>query len=120
MRRVGVLFHSRTTEFYPDKPTRSRRLSRKQKYRLRKAEKQRGKTKSKAEFQYGFEVPKNWDDIIRIDNAAGNTKWQDAVEKEVTALIHFGCFAFMGKNFKPASNYQYCCLHFVYAVKNNT
>ena len=51
--------------------------------------------------------------------SAGNTKWQDAVKKEVTALIHFGCFAFMGKDFKPASGYQYCRLHFVYAIKND-
>ena len=82
MRRVGVLFQSRTTEYYPDKPSRSRRLSRKQKYHLQKAKKARGKYKSKAEFAYGFKVPKNWDDIIRIDTSTGNSKWQDSVKKE--------------------------------------
>ena len=38
--------------------------------------------KGKRTFKYGLEVPKTWKDIIRIDSAAGNTRWQQAVEKK--------------------------------------
>ena len=41
----------------------------------------------KRTFRFGFEVPKNRKDTIRHDGAAGNTLWQDAVKKEIVALI---------------------------------
>ena len=41
----------------------------------------------KRNFKFGFEVPKNWKDILRLDGATGNTLWQDAVKKEIAALI---------------------------------
>ncbi len=63
-------------------------------------------------------VPKNWDDIRRIDAAAGNTKWADVVSKEVTALIQHEYFNFIEKSkFKPPSDFQNIHLHFVYEVK---
>jgi hypothetical protein len=33
----------------------------------------------KRTFNFCFKVPKNWKDILRLDGAAGNTLWQDAV-----------------------------------------
>ena len=37
----------------------------------------------KRTHKYGIEVPKTYDDCVRIDNANGNTLWQDAVRKEM-------------------------------------
>ena len=60
--------------------------------------------KKKAEIKYGNEIPKNWSDILQIDKAAGNSKWQEAIKKEVSALIGFGCFQFLhDRNYKPPS-----------------
>ena len=38
------------------------------------AEKNKCKSESKNEFQYGFKIPKKWDNIIRIDTVVGDTK----------------------------------------------
>ena len=74
-------------------------------------------SKSSRPFKYGFEVPQNWSDILRLDAANGNRKWQDAVMKEVAALLFHKCFDFKSPDYKPSSEYQFCRLHFVYDVK---
>ena len=71
------------------------------------------------EFKYGLELPRTWKDILRIDEHNGNRRWQDAVEKEVGALLQLGCFEFMAPDYKPPSDYQYCRLHFVYEIKHD-
>ena len=121
MRRTcNGTFAARTFNPTAKRPTRGPHLSRKQRILMRRAQKQNGSSKPKPDnFKYGIEVPRNWKDIVRIDKAAGNSKWQDAVTKEVAALIQHGCFKFMPKDFKPPSDYQYCRLHFVYEVKND-
>ena len=63
--------------------------------------------KGKITFKHGLEVPKNWKDIKRMNDAAGNTRWQDAVEKEVAALIMHKCFDFKTPDYKPPTDYQF-------------
>ena len=41
----------------------------------------------KRTHKYGLEVPKNYDDCIRIDNANGNTLWQDAIRQEMSKVL---------------------------------
>ena len=38
--------------------------------------------KGKRTFKHSLEVPKNWNDIKRIDDSAGNTRWKNAVDKK--------------------------------------
>ena len=71
----------------------------------------------KRTFKFGVGVSKKWKDIIIIDDAACNTYWQDAVKKEVSALIFHKCFGFKSPNFKPSKEYQFCRLHLVYDIK---
>ena len=123
-RRVDDLFggfSSRTFVSTPDEPSRPKDMPTHVWKRIRRAEKSAAKTKHKAEFKYGIEIPRNWTDIVRIDLASGNTLWADAVKKEVAALIHHGCFHFVSSEaFKPnKGEYQYCHLHFVYEVKTD-
>jgi len=42
--------------------------------------------------KYGIIIPTSYTHAIEIDRQNGNRLWQDAVEKEVSALIHHGCF----------------------------
>ena len=121
MRRVCTRsFESRTFVPNPKKPTRGPHLSYQQKFSMRRAQKTQGASKkSRNEFKYGIEVPRNWRDIICIDKESGNTNWQDSVTKEVGALIQHGCFEFMPRDFKPTPDYQYCRLHFAYEVKTD-
>ena len=46
------------------------------------------KDNSKTSSKFCFGVPKNWRDIIRVDDALGNTMWQYYVEKEVYVLMY--------------------------------
>ncbi|KAI2490354.1 Reverse transcriptase (RNA-dependent DNA polymerase) [Fragilaria crotonensis] len=36
--------------------------------------------------KFGIEVPKTWDDCVRLDAENGNTLWQDAVRKEMSKV----------------------------------
>jgi hypothetical protein len=37
----------------------------------------------KRTHEFGIEVPKSWDDCVRIDKENDSTLWQDAVRKEM-------------------------------------
>ncbi|GFH61248.1 hypothetical protein CTEN210_17724 [Chaetoceros tenuissimus] len=68
-------------------------------------------------FEYGIEVPRNWEDVIRIDTENGNRDWQEAVEKEIGALLNFHCFDIKPKDYKLPKDYQYVRMHLVYCAK---
>jgi len=36
-----------------------------------------------ARFKFGVEVPRTFEDVIRLDKENGNTKWADARAKEM-------------------------------------
>ena len=57
--------------------------------------------------------------MLRIDKAAGNKAWQEAVQKEIVALVHHKCFEFKSTRFKPSADYQYAPLHLVYDIKSD-
>ena len=49
----------------------------------------------------------------------GNSQWQDAVAKEVAALLNMGCFDVLSKGCKPSKDYQYVHMHWVYAIETD-
>ena len=119
LRRCHTIGSYEASTYHPSpKNRRSCRANKEQQAAERVQEKAR-EPKGKRSFKYGFEEPKNWKDILRIDEAAGNRNWQLAVEKEVAALIMHGCFDFKSPDFKPPSDFQYCRLHFVYEIKSD-
>jgi hypothetical protein len=69
--------------------------------------------------KFGIEIPKNYKHAVDIDTANNNRLWQDAVEKEVAALIFHKCFEFKSPDFKPSSDYQYAPLSLVFEVKQD-
>lgn len=90
---------------------------------IRRAQKTKKKKKfsSATTFKYGIEVPRTVSDAIRIDKTNGNTYWQDAMDKEVEALLELDCF-----EFKPAAHHeklddtwQRTTLHMVFDVKQS-
>jgi hypothetical protein len=46
-------------------------------------------------YKYSAKVPKNTSEALSIDKAAGNTLWQDAIGKEVGALMEMETFKLM-------------------------
>ena len=47
-----------------------------------KASKKNKRPAKQQRFKHGLEVPRTWNDIVRIDAEAGNRLWQEAAEKK--------------------------------------
>ena len=56
---------------------------------------------------------------MRIDKAANNSKWQDAIAKEVGALVQHQCFVFKSPDYKAPKDFQYVRLNLVFDIKND-
>jgi hypothetical protein len=58
--------------------------------------------KRKVKFQYGFKVPRNVNEAYKFDNENGDTKWADAIQKEVNLLKdEYHCFDIKRKGKAP-------------------
>ena len=81
LRRSHFFGFVATTHFPTPKKRRSRRATKSDRENDQKEEKKQQGPKRTGTFKYGLEVPKNWKDLLRTDEAAGNHKWQEAVER---------------------------------------
>ena len=76
-------------------------------------------------YQHGFQVPKDYNDAMRLDKENGNTHWQDAMDLELTQIHEYKVFNDTGKakfhNGKVVTpdGFQKIRVHFVYAVKHD-
>ena len=80
--------------------------------------------RASARYQHGFQVPKDYNDAIRLDKENTNTHWQDAMDLELTQIHEYKVFKDTGKaqfhNGKAITpdGFQKIRVHFVYAVKH--
>ena len=76
-------------------------------------------------YHHGFQVPKDYNDAMRLDKENGNTHWQDAMDLELTQIHEYKVFKDTGKakfhNGKAVTpdGFQKIRVHFVYAVKHD-
>ena len=76
-------------------------------------------------YQHGFQVPRDYNDAMRLDKENGNTHWQDAMDLELTQIHEYKVFKDTGKakfhNGKVVTpdGFQKIRVHFVYAVKHD-
>ena len=81
--------------------------------------------RASARYQHGFQVPRDYNDAMRLDNENGNTHWQDAMDLELTQIHEYKVFKDTGKakfhNGKVVTpdGFQKIRVHFVYAVKHD-
>ena len=81
--------------------------------------------RASARYQHGFQVPKDYNDAMRLDKENGNTHWQDAMVLELTQIHEYKVFKDTGKakfhNGKVVTpdGFQKIRVHFVYAVKHD-
>ena len=95
--------------------------------RLIRADKQSRirQVRASARYQHGFQVPKDYNDAIRLDKENSNTHWQDAMDLELTQIHEYKVFKDTGKakfhNGKVVTpdGFQKIRVHFVYAVKHD-
>jgi hypothetical protein len=65
--------------------------------------------------KFGIEVPKSWDDCVRLDKENDNTLWQDAVRKEMKNIII--AFKIMNGEESVPPTYQEIRCHVIFDVK---
>ena len=70
-------------------------------------------------YKYGFQVPRNHEEAVRIDEKNGNTLWQDAEELEVDQLQEYSTFNDLGIGAPIPTGYTKIPVHFVYDVKHD-
>ena len=81
--------------------------------------------RASARYQHGFQVPKDYNDAMRLDKENGNTHWQDAMDLELTQIHEYEVFKDTGKakfhNGKVVTpdGFQKIRVHLVYAVKHD-
>ena len=81
--------------------------------------------RASARYQHGFQVPKDYNDAMRLDKENGNTHWQHAMDLELTQIHEYKVSKDTGKaqfhNGKVVipDGFQKIRVHFVYAVKHD-
>ena len=81
--------------------------------------------RASARYQHGFQVPKDFNDAIRLDKENSNTHWQDAMDLELTQIHEYKVFKDTGKaqfhdgKAVTPDGFQKIRVHFVYAVKHD-
>ncbi len=99
---------------------RFRRIAKRQKKLLRQVNQAKLRSyRAAPRYKYGYEVPRNYDDALRIDAKNGNAKWQDAVKLEFEQLDSYGTFDDKGFKGKPPEGHKRVRLHIVFDVKHD-
>ena len=75
--------------------------------------------RTKPVYKYGFQVPRNHAEAIRIYEKHGNTKWIDAEKLEIKQLMDYESFKDLGMNAPVPEGYTKIPVHFVYDVKHD-
>ena len=71
-------------------------------------------------FKYGYEVPSDYKRAMEIDDAAGNTKWGDALNLELEQVCNeYKTFKDLGKGAKPPPDYKKITAHVIWDVKHD-
>ena len=68
----------------------------------------------KRKHKFGIEIPKTFDDCVRIDKQNGNTLWQDAIRKEMTKVRI--AFQALGNEESPPQTFQEIRCHLIFEV----
>jgi hypothetical protein len=71
-----------------------------------------------ANYSFGVQVPRNAKQAIKIDAANGNTRWTEAMDKEIANIQAYNTFKDMGVVTYMAG-YKKIIVHFVFAVKHD-
>ncbi len=75
--------------------------------------------RTKPIFMYGFQVPRNHQQAMDLDDGNKNTKWRDAEMLELGQIDEYDTFKDMGTNWKAPAGYKKITVHFVYACKHD-
>jgi hypothetical protein len=72
---------------------------------------------SAQQYKYGFEVPTNYEDTVRIDCQNASMKWQDAVRMELESVHSYNVF--IDKESTIPTGHCKIHIHLVFDVKHD-
>lgn len=79
----------------------------------------RNTKKTKTTEKFGIKIPNNTREALLLDKMNGNTKWADAIAKEMLGLEQLGVFKYHTPNqvFTKSEGWQYAPMHMIFTVK---
>ena len=75
--------------------------------------------RNRPRYKYGYQVPRNHEEAVMIDEKNGNRKWQDSEELEKDQLLEYDTFLDLGKGSPVPEGYKKIPCHMVYDVKHD-
>ena len=70
-------------------------------------------------YKFGVEIPRDYDDAVRLDEENGNTLWQDATKLEMKQLHEYKTFRDLGKGAPTPAGYKMIKLHLIFDCKHD-
>jgi hypothetical protein len=70
-------------------------------------------------YKYGYEVPRDYDHAVKLDERNGNTLWQDSTKLELAQIDEYNAFRDLGKDGIPPEGYKKIRVHLVFDVKHD-
>ena len=69
--------------------------------------------------KFGIPIPRNTHEALLFDKQNGNTKWADAIAKEMTGLDHLKAFIYHPptKVFPKSAGWKFAPIHMIFTVK---
>ncbi len=86
---------------------------------MRRLSKNARNAKVKKREKFGIKVPGNTKEAMYLDHINNNTKWTEAINKEMDALNRLDCFEFVdpSTNFKREDGWQFAPMHMIFDIK---
>ena len=77
--------------------------------------------RSAPKYMFGYRIPRDYEEALKLDKMNGNTKWQDCTALEMLQLDEYETFRDLGhsKNTRIPVGYKKIRVHLVYAVKHD-
>jgi hypothetical protein len=72
-------------------------------------------------YKFGYRIPKDYEEALKLDELNQNTKWEDANVSKVSQLKEYKCFIDAGiyGQDKPPDGHKKICAHLVFDVKHD-
>ena len=70
-------------------------------------------------LKYGVKAPNTVREALALDESNGNKLWQEAIKREIDALLELGCFEFREAGDIPSGEYQCTNLRMIFDVKTD-
>ena len=70
-------------------------------------------------YKYGYEVPRDYNHAVHLDQRNGNRKWQESTALELDQIDKYETFRDLGYKAKAPNGYKKIRVHFVYDVKHD-